>query len=61
MQLDLQVLVLMLFPFLLNLLLLIKIDFPIVGKPEDWLLFWATYLSTMASFGMIALTAISGS
>lgn len=49
----------LLFPFLLNLLLLIKINFPIVGKPEDWLLFWATYLSAMASMGMIALTAIS--
>lgn len=48
----------MVFPFVLNLLVMVKTTFPIAGKPENWIAFWPSYLSAIASFGMIALTAI---
>ena len=31
----------------------------VAGKPETWIAFWPSYLSAIASFGMIALTAIA--
>lgn len=47
------------FPFLLNWLVLIQAMYPIAGKPETWISFWPSYLSAIASFGMIALTALT--
>lgn len=49
----------MVFPFVLNLLVMVKTTFPIAGKPENWIAFWPSYLSAIASFGMIALTAVA--
>lgn len=42
-------------PFLLNLLLAIPTPtgWPIVGNASDWLLFWVTYLSALASLAMV--------
>ena len=47
------------FPFVLNLLVIVKTSFPVAGKPENWIAFWPSYLSAIASFGMIALTAVA--
>lgn len=47
------------FPFLLNWLVLIQAMYPIAGNPETWIAFWPSYLSAIASFGMIALTALA--
>ena len=47
---------LILFPFLLNWLLLRKTVVPIVGDETVWLSFWPVYLSAIASFGMIYFT-----
>ena len=33
------------------------LDFPIVGGPKDWLMFWATYSSAVASFMMVWYTS----
>lgn len=49
----------MVFPFILNLLVMVKTTFPVAGKPENWIAFWPSYLSAIASFGMIALTAVA--
>ncbi len=45
-----------LFPFLLNWLLLRKPIVPVVGDGTLWLSFWPVYLSAIASFGMIYFT-----
>lgn len=47
---------LLLFPFLLNWILRQDAIFPIVGDSVTWLNFWPTYLSAVASLGMIILT-----
>ena len=47
---------LILFPFVLNWLLLQKQVAPIVGDGTSWLSFWPVYLSAIASFGMIYMT-----
>lgn len=47
------------FPLLLNFLLLIPAFTPIVGNSDIWLSFWATFLGAVASFGMIFFTAIT--
>lgn len=47
---------LLLFPFVLNLILRQDAFFPVVGDSVAWLSFWPTYLSTIASLGMIILT-----
>lgn len=47
------------FPLLLNYLLLIPAFTPIVGNSDIWLSFWATFLGAIASFGMIFFTAIT--
>ena len=49
----------LLFPFGLNWLVMHQSSFAIAGKPETWIAFWPSYLSAIASFGMIALTAIT--
>ena len=49
-------LLLLLFPVLLNWLLLQKAIVPIVGDGTIWLSCWPVYLSAMASFGMIYYT-----
>lgn len=46
----------LLFPFVLNWLLLRKPVVPIVGDAATWLSFWPVYLSSIASFGMIFFT-----
>lgn len=46
----------LLFPFVLNWLLLQKPIFPVVGDGITWLSFWPVYLSAIASFGMIFFT-----
>lgn len=33
------------------------LDFPIVGGPKDWLMFWASYSSAVASFMMVWYTS----
>lgn len=56
-------LVLVLVPSLINLLVLVpmpgKWNYPIAGKPVDWLHFWASYLGAIASFIMIVYTGMS--
>ena len=47
------------FPFVLNRLVMLKLDYPVAGNPETWIAFWPSYLSAIASFGMIVLTAIA--
>ena len=44
------------FPLLLNWLLLRDAIMPVVGDSVTWLTFWPVYLSAIASFGMIYLT-----
>lgn len=43
------------FPLLLNLLLAIPtpVRIPVIGDGADWLLFWATYITALASFAMV--------
>ena len=43
------------FPLLLNLLLVIPTPtkWPVIGDASDWLLFWATYITSLASFAMV--------
>lgn len=43
------------FPLLLNLLLAIPTPtcLPVIGDAPDWLLFWATYITALASFAMV--------
>lgn len=47
------------FPFVLNWVVMRQTTCVIAGKPETWIAFWPSYLSAIASFGMIALTAIT--
>lgn len=46
----------LLFPVLLNWVLLQTAIIPVVGDSVVWLSFWPVYLSAMASFGMIYFT-----
>lgn len=43
------------FPIILNLLLAIPtpVCLPVIGDAPDWLLFWATYITALASFAMV--------
>lgn len=43
-------------PVLLNFLILIPAFLPIVGSGSDWLMFWVTYISSIASFAMVFIT-----
>lgn len=47
------------FPFFLNWIVMQHTLCDVAGKPETWIAFWPSYLSAIASFGMIALTAIA--
>lgn len=51
---------LIVFPFLLNFIVICytPFDLPVAGEPKDWILFWGTYISSIASLGMIILTYI---
>lgn len=50
------IIIALLFPLLLNLLILQKAIVPVVGDGITWLTFWPVYLSAIASFGMIFFT-----
>lgn len=51
--------VLILMPFVINLLIQIPAQFDVVGEPVNWLMFWPTYISAAASFIMIYVTYLS--
>ena len=46
----------LLIPIMLNFILLIPAFTNIVGTKTDWLEFWGTYLSAIASFAMVFIT-----
>lgn len=50
---------LLVFPYILNKLILIDRYWNIVGGPKEWLVFWPSYLSALASAVMIAYTAMT--
>ena len=54
-----SVVIVLTFPFFLNWLVLQHTTCEVAGKPETWIAFWPSYLSAIASFGMIAMTAIA--
>ena len=47
-----------LFPLLLNYLVTRNsvFDYKVAGKPSDWIIFWVTYLSSIASLAMVVIT-----
>lgn len=47
------------FPFLLNILLLSERCWEVIGGPKEWLAFWPSYLSAIASAVMIGYTAMT--
>ena len=54
----LSIIAALVFPFILNWIVMQQAICDVAGKPETWIAFWPSYLSAIASFGMIALTAI---
>lgn len=50
------ILIIVVAPVLLNFLVLIPAFLPIVGSGVDWLMFWVTYISAIASFTMVFMT-----
>lgn len=42
-----------LFPYILNSLIIKPRIFPVAGTPSDWLNFWGTYISSIASAAML--------
>ncbi|WP_434504338.1 hypothetical protein [Prevotella sp.] len=48
----------LLFPLLLNYFVTRNsvFDYKVAGKPSDWILFWVTYLSSIASLAMVVIT-----
>lgn len=48
--------VIVLIPILLNWLIQWQSFFEFVGKDTDWLMFWVTYISAIASFAMVFIT-----
>ena len=48
-------LIALVFPLVLNLLLAVPAParVPVIGEASDWLLFWATYITALASFAMV--------
>lgn len=50
---------LLVFPYILNKLILFDSYWNIVGGPKEWLAFWPSYLSALASAVMIAYTAMT--
>jgi len=55
----LGIITLLFFPYILNKLILTDKYWEIVGEPKDWLLFWPSYLSALASAVMIGYTAMT--
>lgn len=51
--------VLILLPFAINLLIQMPAQFDVVGEPENWLMFWPTYISAAAAFFMIYVTFLT--
>lgn len=49
-------LIVLLFPIVLNWLIMMPSFFNFVGEGVDWLNFWITYLSAIASFAMVFIT-----
>ena len=47
-----------LIPILLNWLIQWPSFFEFVGKDTDWLMFWVTYISAIASFAMVFISSI---
>lgn len=43
-------------PYLLNIAILSERKFEVVGEGKDWLMFWATFISAIASFAMVLIT-----
>lgn len=52
------ILFLLMFPLLLNYLVTRNsiFDYKVAGKPSDWIIFWVTYLSSIASLAMVVIT-----
>ena len=50
---------LLVFPYILNKLILSDSCWTVVGGPKEWLAFWPSYLSALASAVMIAYTAMT--
>lgn len=50
---------LLVFPYILNKLILSDSYWNVVGGPKEWLTFWPSYLSSIASAVMIAYTAMT--
>lgn len=48
--------ILLLFPIIINSLYLFNAWHRIFEEPSKWLMFWATYLSSIASFAMVFIT-----
>ena len=45
-------------PFGLNYIINIDCGFAVIGEPKDWLIFWGTYISSIASAVMVFLTYV---
>lgn len=50
------ILIILAVPILLNFIVLIPAFLPIAGSGVDWLMFWGTYISAIASFAMVFIT-----
>lgn len=51
--------VLILLPFAINFFVQMPALFDVVGGPENWLMFWPTYISAAAAFFMIYVTYLA--
>lgn len=49
--------IIILFPFILNAIVIHENIWETAGEPKDWLFFWPSYLSSIASAAMITYTA----
>lgn len=52
----LVVVAMLLLPLGINALYLVGTDCEVLHKPSEWTIFWATYLSAIASFAMVFIT-----
>lgn len=50
------IIVIILIPIVLNCVIKIPAQFEFVGKDTDWLDFWVSYISAIASFAMVFIT-----
>ena len=44
------------FPILVNFLYCVKTPYEVLQEPKEWTIFWGTYISGIASLGMLILT-----